>query len=110
MIDFLYHIEKAIKLDCTGLLDMYMLAVDPAFRRQGMAKALGQQTVAHAVAKGFRGMKITASSIYTANLAKSLGFRTHYTIAYKDYKDENGEIVFKTPPPHTHLSVMVKEF
>uniref|UniRef100_A0A0A9WU31 50S ribosomal protein L24 n=1 Tax=Lygus hesperus TaxID=30085 RepID=A0A0A9WU31_LYGHE len=40
--DFLRSVDAKKPMDCEGLLDMYMLAVDPDFRRQGMAKALGQ--------------------------------------------------------------------
>lgn len=48
-------VEKEMKLDCRGLLDMYTLAVDPDFRRQGIAKALGKATLDEAIKSGFRG-------------------------------------------------------
>uniref|UniRef100_A0A0A9YBW7 Alcohol dehydrogenase 2 n=2 Tax=Lygus hesperus TaxID=30085 RepID=A0A0A9YBW7_LYGHE len=108
--DFLRSVDAKKPMDCEGLLDMYMLAVDPDFRRQGMAKALGQAAVMYAKKEGFRGMKITASSQYTTNIAKSLGFRVFNSVAYADYKDEAGRVVFSPPAPHTHINIMLKEF
>ncbi|KAF6213286.1 hypothetical protein GE061_011004 [Apolygus lucorum] len=108
--DFLRAVDAKKPMDCEGLLDMYMLAVDPDFRRQGMAKALGQAAVLYAKKAGFRGMKITASSQYTTNVANSLGFRVFNSVAYADYKDDAGRVVFSPPAPHTHINIMLKEF
>lgn len=50
---------------------------------------------------------VECSSYFTAKAAERLGFQCIYTLNFRDYVDENGEIIFKTPPPHDSSKVYV---
>lgn len=50
---------------------------------------------------------VECSSYFSAKAAERLGFKCIYTLYYRDYVDENGEVIFKTSPPHDSSKVYV---
>lgn len=52
---------------------------------------------------------VECSSYFSAKAAEKLGFQCIYTLYYRDYVDENGEVIFKTPAPHEASKVYVLE-
>lgn len=52
-------------------------------------------------------IKVIATSYFTCLALERLGFTQIFTINYKDYK-VNGEVIFKTDPPHISLGVYLK--
>ncbi|KAF6201897.1 hypothetical protein GE061_004293 [Apolygus lucorum] len=110
VVKFFEFLEKQCAVDENGLLELFILAVDPDFRRQGMATDLGRVSVKYAELSGYRGIKISCTSKYSADAATALGFSLVYSMPYSDYKDENGKPIFTPPLPHTHARIFVKEF
>lgn len=45
------------------------------------------------------------SSYYSAKAVENFGLKCIYSVTYTDYIDENGEVVFKTQPPHECFKV-----
>uniref|UniRef100_A0A0K8S7U5 N-acetyltransferase domain-containing protein n=2 Tax=Lygus hesperus TaxID=30085 RepID=A0A0K8S7U5_LYGHE len=93
-----------------GLLEVHMITTDPDFRRQGMAKALLQAAEDLARNNGLRGLKVACSSTYSAQLVKSFNYKEVYSLAYRDYKDEQGNAIFSPPEIHSHMRLFIKEF
>lgn len=50
---------------------------------------------------------IECSSYFSAKAAERLGFKCIYTLYFRDYVNNNGEIIFKTPHPHDSSKVFV---
>uniref|UniRef100_A0A0A9Z653 aralkylamine N-acetyltransferase n=1 Tax=Lygus hesperus TaxID=30085 RepID=A0A0A9Z653_LYGHE len=110
VVKFFEFLEKQAELDENGLLELFILAVDPDFRRQGMAKDLGRVSVRYAELSGYRGIKISCTSQYSADAATALGFTLVHSMPYTDYKDEEGNPIFTPALPHTHARIFVKDF
>lgn len=112
VVKFFQFIEKKSQLDETGLLELFIVAVDPDYRQQGMAKKLGIVSLDYARENGYRGVKISCTSKYSADMAASLGFQLVYAIPYSEYTDSEGKQIFSPlpPKPHTHARILVKEF
>lgn len=49
-----------------------------------------------------------ATSYFTQKIAESLGYVTIKSVKYSDFKDENGESIYKTESPHDYYKVMLK--
>lgn len=60
-----------------------------------------------ALATGFQMISADCTSHYSAKAAERNGFQSVHSIAYTDYMNEHGKIVFKTDFPHTHAHVYV---
>lgn len=54
-------------------------------------------------------MKVDATSWFTQKIAESCGLKTIKEVRYKDFKDEEGKIIYNTVSPHDFYKVMVKE-
>jgi len=50
---------------------------------------------------------VECSSHFSAKAAERLGFTCIYTLYFQDYVNENGEVIFKTNPPHNASKVYV---
>lgn len=60
-----------------------------------------------ALEKGYKVIDVECSSQYSANAVEKCGFECIYSMPYSHYLDENGEVVFKTQPPHTDIKIYV---
>ncbi|CAG9857913.1 unnamed protein product [Phyllotreta striolata] len=85
-----------------------ILAVHPCCRGMGMAGRLLNKTWELGKEAGCDFMTVECSSYFTARALEKLGFEQIYRLDYKDYKVD-GEIVFKTEPPHVASTVYVKK-
>lgn len=57
----------------------------------------------------FQLFKVDATGAYSQRICSSLGLHTLRRVPYAEYCDANGVPVFKVPPPHEALSIMVLE-
>jgi len=89
------------------VIDIKIVSVDESFRGQGVCKALIDKTIELASEKECQMVYVECSSYFSAKAAERLGFECIYTLYFRDYVDENGEIIFKTPPPHDSSKVYV---
>ncbi|VVC43656.1 Hypothetical protein CINCED_3A007826 [Cinara cedri] len=89
------------------LIDIKIISVDESCRGQGICKALIDKTKELALENECNMVYVECSSYYSAKAAERLGFECIYTLYFRDYVDENGEIIFKTPPPHDSSKVYV---
>jgi len=52
-------------------------------------------------------VRVECSSNFSARAAEKLGFQCIYTLHYKEYKNEKGEVIFNSLPPHKQFKVYV---
>uniref|UniRef100_A0A2S2N683 aralkylamine N-acetyltransferase n=1 Tax=Schizaphis graminum TaxID=13262 RepID=A0A2S2N683_SCHGA len=97
--------KKYPNVDC--VMDIKIISVDESFRGQGVCKALIDKTIELAVENECPMVYVECSSYFSAKAAERLGFECIYTLYFRDYLDENGEVIFKTPPPHDSSKVYV---
>lgn len=60
-----------------------------------------------ALEKGYQMIDVECSSLFSAKAVEKCGFECIYSMPYSDYKDEKGEVVFKTQPPHNDIKIYV---
>jgi ribosomal protein S18 acetylase RimI-like enzyme len=92
----------------SGIL-IYMLAVDPASVGRGIGRALMEATRDKAKCEGYQMFCIFCSSHFSAKIACNMGMECVYSLLYSEYKDEDGNPVFKPPHPHTEMTVFLQK-
>ncbi|XP_030555596.1 dopamine N-acetyltransferase-like [Drosophila novamexicana] len=90
----------------SDVLYLKVLAVDSAVRRQGVARRLVTALIDVGRAKGYSLLVATCTGLYSTQLMASLGMDCVHSELYCDYKDDDGNVVFKPQAPHTKASVM----
>lgn len=60
-----------------------------------------------ALEKGCQMIYVECTSHFSAKAVERLGFQCIYSLAYTDYANEHGEIIFKTHSPHRFAKVYV---
>lgn len=93
-----YGISKALYSHATN--------VDASMRGKGLGSRLVTALMEVGRSRGYPLMLAYCSSFYSGRQKEQLGMECIYKLAYTDYKDEKGEMIFKPPPPHTHVRTM----
>jgi ribosomal protein S18 acetylase RimI-like enzyme len=110
---FLEKVEASADIwkdaDAHHAILMYMLGVDPAAARRGIARALMETSRDKARSEGYQLTWIVCTSHFSAKIARSIGMECVYSLPYSAYKDEDGNPVFKPPHPHTEVAVFVQK-
>ncbi|XP_060647952.1 arylalkylamine N-acetyltransferase-like 2 [Drosophila nasuta] len=91
----------------SSLLYSHITCVDATMRGKGLGGRLATALIEVGKSKGFPLMVAYCTSFYSARQKEALGMECIYRQAYVDYKDEQGQVVFKPAAPHTHIRVMV---
>jgi GNAT superfamily N-acetyltransferase len=97
------------KLDGPRAILIDMLGVEPASVGQGIGRALMETTRDKAQSDGYHSICILCSSHFSAQIARNMGMECVYSLPYSEYKDEDGNVVFKPPHPHTEMAVFVQK-
>ncbi|XP_030377521.1 dopamine N-acetyltransferase-like [Scaptodrosophila lebanonensis] len=87
-------------------LYLHIVSVDASIRGKGLGSRLGTALITLGRAKGFPLLVAYCTSFYAARQLQALGLECIHSQPYADYKDEQGQVVFQTAPPHTELRVM----
>ncbi|ALC39811.1 CG18607 [Drosophila busckii] len=88
------------------LLITDMTAVDASMRGRGIGARLTSALIELGRAKGFEVMVGFCTSFYSLRQKKALGMECIYEVAFADFLDANGDVVFKPPAPHTHFHLL----
>lgn len=97
------------KSDARSAILIYVLAVDPASVGRGIGRDLMKTTRDMAKCEGYQMISIFCSSHFSAKIARSMDMECLYSLPYSEYKDEDGNPVFKPPLPHTEMTVFVQK-
>ncbi|XP_054273853.1 uncharacterized protein LOC128993831 [Macrosteles quadrilineatus] len=85
-------------------IELRVLMVTEGWRGRGVARRLVERSIQEAKAAGFKALTMCCVNEYTARLARSLGWKEHYRLAYSDYPRLSGRNVQLIPnPPHEHV-------
>jgi len=87
-------------------MNIRVISVHPEWRNKKVGRALIERSCEIAEMNGFNQIRSICTSEYSAKTFEKLGFHCVQAINYEDYK-ENGKIVFKPDPPHTHIKAMI---
>ncbi|XP_034098165.2 arylalkylamine N-acetyltransferase-like 2 [Drosophila albomicans] len=107
-----FEFETKIKVNyferfgVSRVLLSHMTNVDASVRGKGLGTRLTAALIELGRIQGFPIMIAFCTSFYSARQKKALGMECIYTQAYQDYRDANGEAVFKPPAPHTHTRIL----
>ncbi|XP_022182146.1 dopamine N-acetyltransferase-like [Myzus persicae] len=89
------------------MMDLKIITVNEEYRGLGICKALINKSKELALELGYQMMYVQCASHFTAKAVESCGFQCIYSLCYSDYVNKQGEVVFKTQPPHTFLKIHV---
>lgn len=56
--------------------------------------------------KNYCQIRAIGTNALSINIAEKMGFKPVHTMKFEDYK-ENGKVIFKPDPPHTHITAML---
>ncbi|XP_054274062.1 uncharacterized protein LOC128993945 [Macrosteles quadrilineatus] len=108
-LDFITSKEQLDKLP-QRWTKLQELLVTEEWRGRGVARRLVERSMQEAKAAGFRALTMRCVNEYTARLARSLGWKEHYRLAYSDYPRLSGRTVKLIPnPPHEHVTCYYTE-
>ncbi|XP_025204683.1 dopamine N-acetyltransferase-like [Melanaphis sacchari] len=97
--------EKYPSID--RIMELKIITVNEAYRGQGVCKTLVNKSKELALELGYQMIYVECSSTFTAMAVERLGFQCIYSFPYSDYVNDQGEVIFKTQPPHKYLKVNV---
>ncbi|EDW76276.2 uncharacterized protein Dwil_GK15374 [Drosophila willistoni] len=89
------------------VLYSYITNVDSSLRGKGLGSRLAAALMDVGRSKGFPMMAAICTSFYSARQKEALGMKCIHSLAYADYKDDQGQVIFQPPAPHTHARFMV---
>lgn len=108
----LYNVNQKIdlfnKYAVDAVFEFRIVSVDNKYRGLGIAKQLMLRSEIIAEEYGFKIFKVDATSYFSQKASESLGLVTVQQVKYSDYKDDKGNFIFFTKPPHDSLKVMIK--
>ncbi|KAK4886860.1 hypothetical protein RN001_003131 [Aquatica leii] len=96
-----YNVDK--------IFELRILSVGSKYRGRGLAKELFMRSEIIAEEYGLKIIKVDATSLFTQKICESFGLTTVKSVVYKEYKDENGKLLYNTESPHDYYKVMLKE-
>ncbi|KAI8043407.1 hypothetical protein M5D96_004739 [Drosophila gunungcola] len=80
--------------------------VDASMRGKGIGSRLAAALMDVGRSKGFPAMLAHCTSFFSARQKQALGMQCIYSLAYADYKDDQGRPIFTPAEPNTMLRVM----
>ncbi|KAL1131987.1 hypothetical protein AAG570_011597 [Ranatra chinensis] len=89
------------------VLEIRVVSVDNAYRGQGIAKALFDQTKKLAKELSVPMVRVDCTSHYSAMAVARLGFQPIYTLQYSHHLDNSGQPVFQPEPPHSCVKTFI---
>ncbi|KAE9537685.1 hypothetical protein AGLY_006708 [Aphis glycines] len=89
------------------IMELKIITVNEAYRGQGICKALVNKSKELALDLGYQMIYVECSSHFTAMAVERFGFQCIYSFSYSDYVNKQGEVVFKTKPPHEYFKIHV---
>jgi len=113
--NLLNHIETQIgllaKLENSNDKELAVkyIAVHEAWRNKGLGRKLLEKTCELANQKGFKQIRSTCTSAYSAKMFANCEFECVYALKYEDWKNE-GKMDFLPHPPHFYAKGMVFRF
>lgn len=85
-----------------------VVSVNTKYRGKSIGLNLLQETEKLAREIGAKVMSSDFTGYFSQRMSEKCGWKLAYEIAYDDYRDENGEVLFKLEPPHTKFQVKYK--
>lgn len=108
----LSHLEKVANVceryNVPKALHIHVMGVDRQLRGNSIGINLMRKCMQIGKMLGYRIASVDCTSVFSIRIAEKLEMECIGVLAYKDYKDENGEQLFRPPPPHTHIKTFVK--
>lgn len=108
---FLSKIESEVNIfkrhAVSKVLYSHMTVVERSMRGKGLGMRLTRAAMEVGRTMGFPLFVACCTSFYSARQKQALGMQCIHAVAYADYKNERGEVVFEPPAPHTHARYMV---
>ncbi|KAF5289848.1 hypothetical protein FQR65_LT10664 [Abscondita terminalis] len=96
-----YNVDK--------IFELRFLSVDSRYRGRGIANELFVRSEIIAEEYGLKIIKVDATSMFTQKICEKFGLTTAKSVVYKEFKDENGKLLYNTKSPHDYYKVMLKE-
>lgn len=95
-----FHIEKS--------LHIHVMSVDTGYRGKSIGTNLMEKCMEAGKSLGYSLVSTDCTNIFSIKIAEKLDMQCINTLAFCDYKDNNGKQLFKPPLPNTHIKTFIK--
>lgn len=95
-----FNVEKSLHVQVMG--------VDPSHRGKSIGVNLLKFAMAKAKELGFKMLSIDCTSVYSIALAEKLKLECVSVVAFADYRNDEGVVLFNPPSPHTHIKSFIQ--
>ena len=92
-----------------NVVDLWMIAVAPEARNQGIANHLTRLSLEVAKAKGFELAIIECTGFFSQSAAEKAGFKPMSELYYIDYKVDGEIPLQEVPSPHVKMIIYEKK-
>ncbi|XP_055608245.1 uncharacterized protein LOC129755656 [Uranotaenia lowii] len=111
ILQFLIFVHESSNVsEKFGVSDAYeiqIVGVHPDFRGRSIAKELVRKQLQLAKEKGFKGVYVDCSNVFTAKIMESLEFEIVNEIVLENYRTEKGEQIFQ---PEDQVNRSIKSY
>lgn len=90
-------------------LHIHIVAVHGHYRGKSIGYEFMLPFIELAKSLKYQMITVDVTSVYSASLFEKAGMQCAYSIAFKDYKDENEQQVINPPLPHTHMTTYMMQ-
>ena len=88
-------------------LHIRIVSVSGKFQKRGISGKLVDYVIERSCKAGIVAIEAEATGIYSQSLLAKRGFRCISEVKYSDYKDSNGELVFKFTEQHQSIKMLI---
>ncbi|XP_061395977.1 arylalkylamine N-acetyltransferase-like 2 [Musca vetustissima] len=90
------------------VLYLYIASVAPNQRGRNIGALMLGELMQLAKEKNYKVLTADCSSYYCAKVCERMGMECLSTVAFADYLNEEGEVIFKPPAPHVAMKTYAK--
>ncbi|GAB0095160.1 uncharacterized protein DMENIID0001_105150 [Sergentomyia squamirostris] len=113
ILTFLHHLEEqtavCFRLNVPKAVQFSVLGVNPAHRGKSIGFRLMEKSAENAGDKGYGAIGAACTSIFSARIAEKMGMTCVTSMKYSDWKDEDGQVIFKPPEVYDQVRCYIKK-
>ena len=105
-----YLIGKRSETIPNNLLRIRIITVSKTEQNQGIAGKLTEYSIDWAKSENLGAAVTEATGLYSQSAFEKRGMKCISEVKYSEYKDANGEVIFKHTDPHPSVKLMLIKF
>ncbi|RZF35579.1 hypothetical protein LSTR_LSTR005107 [Laodelphax striatellus] len=104
------HLDLFCRYGVDEIFEIRLISVDSTYSGKGIARELVLRSDNLGRKLGFKLGKADCTGFFSQKAFIKNGYEKIHEIKYACYKDKQGNVIFKTKPPHESMAVLVKHY